>query len=93
VVAIVTNDLTRQKMLSNIGEIKARNSPIVTIADENDREVEHFSDFVIRFPSLPPLVSCIPISVIYQLLAYHVADLKRCPIDKPRNLAKSVTVE
>ncbi len=93
VVAIVTNDVTRQKMLSNIGEIKARKSPVVAIADENDKEIEHFSDFVIRFPALPHLVSCIPISVIQQLLAYHVADLKKCSIDKPRNLAKSVTVE
>jgi len=93
VVAIVTDDVTRQKMLSNIREIKARNSPVITIADENDTEVETISDFVIRFPPLSPRVSCIPISVIQQLLAYHVANLRKCPIDKPRNLAKSVTVE
>lgn len=93
VVAIVTNDVTRQKMLSNIREIKARNSPVITIADENDTEIEALSDFVIRYPSISPIASCIPISVIQQLLAYHIANLRKCPIDKPRNLAKSVTVE
>lgn len=93
VVAIVTKDDVHAKILSNIGEIKARNAPVVAIADEGDEEIDKYADFVIRFPSLPEFVSSIPIAVILQLLAYHVANFRGCPIDKPRNLAKSVTVE
>jgi len=93
VVAIVTKDDVHTKILSNIGEIKARNAPVVAIADEGDEEIDKYADFVIRFPSLPEFVSSIPIAVILQLLAYHVANFRGCPIDKPRNLAKSVTVE
>jgi glucosamine--fructose-6-phosphate aminotransferase (isomerizing) len=80
-------------MLGNIGEIKARNSPVIAVADENDKEIVKFADYIVRYPSLPPFVASIPITVILQLLAYHVARLKGRPIDKPRNLAKSVTVE
>jgi glucosamine--fructose-6-phosphate aminotransferase (isomerizing) len=93
VVAIVTNDLTYNKIIANIGEVKARGPQVVAIADENDTEIEKHADFVIRFPSNSSILSCIPITVILQLLAYHVARLRDCPIDKPRNLAKSVTVE
>jgi len=93
VIAIVTKDSVHEKMLSNIGEIKARNAMVIAIADESDEEIDKYADFVIRFPSLPELVSSIPIAVILQLLAYHVANLRGCSIDKPRNLAKSVTVE
>ncbi len=93
VVAIVTNDLTYNKIIANIGEVKARGPQVVAIAEENDTEIEKHADFVIRFPSNSNILSCIPISVILQLLAYHVARLNNCSIDKPRNLAKSVTVE
>ena len=93
VVAIVTNDLTYNKIIANIGEVKARGPQVVAIADENDTEIEKHADFVIRFPSKSSILSCIPITVILQLLAYHVARLRDCSIDKPRNLAKSVTVE
>jgi len=93
VVAIVAKDAVRDKMLSNIGEIKARNATVIAIADESDEEIDKYADHVIRFPSLPEFVSSIPIAVILQLIAYHVANLRGCPIDKPRNLAKSVTVE
>jgi len=93
VVAIVTMDKTYDKMIANIGEVKARHSPVIAIADEKDDEIEKYADFVIRFPSNPTLLSCIPIAVILQLLAYHTANLRGCEIDKPRNLAKSVTVE
>lgn len=93
IIAIVTKDIAYEKILSNIGEIKARNSPVIAIADENDEEIETYADFVIRFPSLPDLISCIPIAVTLQLLAYYVANFRECSIDKPRNLAKSVTVE
>jgi glucosamine--fructose-6-phosphate aminotransferase (isomerizing) len=93
VVAIATNDSTYDKILANIGEVKARGSKVIAIADENDTEIEKHADLVIRYPSNHELLSCIPIVVILQLLAYHVANLRECSIDKPRNLAKSVTVE
>ena len=93
VVAIVTKDSTYDKMLANIGEVKARGPKVIAIAEDDDTEIEKHADFVLRFPSNPSLLSCIPIVVTLQLLAYHVASLRGCSIDKPRNLAKSVTVE
>ena len=93
VVAITTLDSTYDKMISNIGEVKARGPQVIAIASDNDTEIEKHADFVIRFPSNSKMLSCFPIIVILQLLAYHVANLRGCPIDKPRNLAKSVTVE
>jgi glucosamine--fructose-6-phosphate aminotransferase (isomerizing) len=93
VVAIVTQDETYEKILANIGEIKARGSRVIAIAEDKDTEIEHHADFVLRFPASSRVLPCIPITVVLQLLAYHVAYLRKCPIDKPRNLAKSVTVE
>jgi len=93
VIAIVTKDQTYEKMLSNIGEVKSRGAKVIAIAEDNDAEIENNADYVLRFPSNSQLLNCVSISVILQLLAYHVANLKGCPIDKPRNLAKSVTVE
>jgi glucosamine--fructose-6-phosphate aminotransferase (isomerizing) len=89
----VTQDETYEKILANIGEIKARGSPVIAIAEEKDTEIENHADFVLRFPVSSHVLPCIPITVVLQLLAYHVAYLRKCPIDKPRNLAKSVTVE
>jgi len=80
-------------MIANIGEVKARGPQVIAIAEENDTEIEKHADFVLRFPANSRLLSCVPIIVTLQLLAYHVANLKECSIDKPRNLAKSVTVE
>jgi glucosamine--fructose-6-phosphate aminotransferase (isomerizing) len=93
VLAIITMDSTYDKMMSNIDEVKARGSPVIAIADEKDTEIEKHADYVIRFPSNTNPLNCLTITVILQLLAYHVANLNGCPIDKPRNLAKSVTVE
>jgi len=93
VVAITTDDFTYAKMISNIGEVKARGPQVIAIASEDDTEIEKHTDFVMRYPAESKKLSCIPIIVILQLLAYHVADLKGRAIDKPRNLAKSVTVE
>jgi glucosamine--fructose-6-phosphate aminotransferase (isomerizing) len=93
VVAIVTQDTTYEKMLSNIGEVKARGSTVIAIAEDNDSEIEKHADYVLRFPTSSQVLPCIPITIVLQLLAYHVANLRKCPIDKPRNLAKSVTVE
>ena len=93
VVAIDTRDMAYDKLLVNIGEIKARGSPVIAVAEDDDSEIEKHADFVLRFPSKSLLPSCLPIVVVLQLLAYHVAALRNCSIDKPRNLAKSVTVE
>jgi glucosamine--fructose-6-phosphate aminotransferase (isomerizing) len=81
------------KMLTNIQEVAARGAAIIAIAEDGDREVAAHASHVLRVPAttqlLAPLVCLIPL----QLLSYHVAVARGCPIDKPRNLAKSVTVE
>ncbi|MBN1390923.1 MAG: glutamine--fructose-6-phosphate transaminase (isomerizing) [Candidatus Thermoplasmatota archaeon] len=93
IIALVASDHTYEKMLGNIGECSARGSPVIAIAPEGDAEVEKYTDRVLYYPNVDPLFSPIPISVVLQLLAYHAADHRGCSIDKPRNLAKSVTVE
>jgi glutamine---fructose-6-phosphate transaminase (isomerizing) len=81
------------KVMSNLQEIKARGGPTIAIACDGDREVAAQVDDVIYVPEVPeylqPLVAVVPL----QLLAYHIALLRGCDVDKPRNLAKSVTVE
>ncbi|MEZ6126937.1 MAG: glutamine--fructose-6-phosphate transaminase (isomerizing) [Planctomycetaceae bacterium] len=81
------------KVISNMEEVKARKGPVIAIACEGDEEVERIADDVIFVPDveeyLQPLVCAIPL----QLLSYHVALLRGCNVDRPRNLAKSVTVE
>ena len=92
-ICIVPNDSVYSKMISNIQEIKARKSPVIAIATEGNTEIKTLADDVIYIPDtlepLTPILSIIPL----QMLAYHVADMRGCDIDKPRNLAKSVTVE
>jgi glucosamine--fructose-6-phosphate aminotransferase (isomerizing) len=81
------------KVMSNLEEIKARGGPVIAIASAGDDEVAARADDVIHVPDVPdylqPLVTVVPL----QLLAYHIAVLRGCDVDKPRNLAKSVTVE
>jgi glucosamine--fructose-6-phosphate aminotransferase (isomerizing) len=81
------------KVMSNLEEVKARGGPVIAIACEGDEEVAARADDVIYVPEVPeylqPLVTVVPL----QLLAYHIALLRGCDVDKPRNLAKSVTVE
>jgi glucosamine--fructose-6-phosphate aminotransferase (isomerizing) len=81
------------KVVSNLEEIKARGGPIIAIASEGDEETAERADETIFIPDLPeylqPLATVIPL----QLLAYHIAVVRGCDVDKPRNLAKSVTVE
>ncbi len=93
VVALVSPDRTHDKILGNIGEVSARGAPVLAIADEDDREIEKYVDEVIYIPHVHPLYSPIPNAVVLQLLAYYTARDRGCEIDKPRNLAKSVTVE
>ncbi|MBE8540549.1 glutamine--fructose-6-phosphate transaminase (isomerizing) [Geoglobus acetivorans] len=93
VIASLVPDETYEIMLNNIKEVKARESVVVAVADEDDQEVEKYVDFVIRVPKTEHIFSAITHSVVLQLLAYHTARKRGCEIDKPRNLAKSVTVE
>ena len=93
VVAVMIKDESYEKILGNIAEIKSRGSPVVAITEKGDSRIREIADMVIEYPEALPMISSIPIAVILQLLAYHTAELRGCPIDKPRNLAKSVTVE
>jgi glucosamine--fructose-6-phosphate aminotransferase (isomerizing) len=82
-----------EKVMSNLEEVKARGGPVIAVATEGDEEVAARADEVVYVPNVPeylqPLVTAVPL----QLLAYHIALLRGCDVDKPRNLAKSVTVE
>jgi glucosamine--fructose-6-phosphate aminotransferase (isomerizing) len=82
-----------EKVMSNLEEIKARGGPVIAVAAHGDDRIARVADDVIWIPKvaefLQPIVSIIPL----QLLAYHMAVLRGCDVDKPRNLAKSVTVE
>lgn len=93
VVAIVPKDHTYDKMLGNISEVSARGSPVIAIGFQDDTELSKLADNVIYVPEVPVLFSPVPITVVVQLLAYYVARDRKCSIDKPRHLAKSVTVE
>ncbi len=93
VIAVIAQEATYDKMIANIGEIKARGSPVIAVAEDKDTEIEKHADYVLRFPCESKSLSCVVIAVLLQLLAYHTANLRHCSIDKPRNLAKSVTVE
>jgi glucosamine--fructose-6-phosphate aminotransferase (isomerizing) len=93
VVVIAPNSGMYEKVVSNIQEIKARKGRIISIITKGDIVVKELSDFTIEIPEtiecLAPLLATIPL----QLLAYHIAVVKGCDVDQPRNLAKSVTVE
>lgn len=93
VVVIATKNSSYEKVVSNIQEVKARKGKIIAIVTEGDEEVKKLADYVIEIPEtdevLVPIVSVIPL----QLLAYHIAVMRGCNVDQPRNLAKSVTVE
>jgi len=81
------------KTLSNIEEVRARRGPIISVGTEGDEELAALSEFLLPIPDAPEVVQPLLAVVPLQLLAYHVARIKGCDIDKPRNLAKSVTVE
>lgn len=93
VIAIAAHDDTYEVMLTNIKEIKARNSPVIALAEETDGVIGELVDLVIRVPRVTSIFSPVVNAVVLQLLAYYTAWYKGCPIDFPRNLAKSVTVE
>lgn len=93
VVFIATQNSSYEKVISNIQEVKARKGHVIAIVTEGDTEVKSMADYVIEIPqtdeAFVPLVATIPL----QLLAYHIAVMRGCNVDQPRNLAKSVTVE
>ena len=93
VVVIATNQSAYEKIVSNIQEVKARKGIVIAIINEDDTIIREIADFFIEIPStaepLTPLLSVIPL----QLLSYHIALMRGCNVDQPRNLAKSVTVE
>lgn len=93
VVAIVAPDNNYEAMLTNIKEVKARSSPVLALVEEGDEVVAEVADSVIAVPKVDPLFSPVVNTVVLQLLAYYAAKERGCPIDFPRNLAKSVTVE
>ncbi|MEL7020487.1 MAG: SIS domain-containing protein, partial [Bacteroidota bacterium] len=93
VVVIATNQSAYEKVVSNIQEVKARQGTVIAIVTEGDTTIKKIADHTIEIPvteePLTPLLSVIPL----QLLSYHVAVMRGCNVDQPRNLAKSVTVE
>ncbi len=93
VVIIATTDRVYAKILSNIEEVRTRGGKVIAIANEQNNEISELVDHVLYIPEtidvLTPILSVIPL----QLLAYHIAVMRGCDVDKPRNLAKSVTVE
>jgi glutamine---fructose-6-phosphate transaminase (isomerizing) len=93
VIALVAQDETYSSMTSSIKEIKARQSPVISLADEGDESIASLVDMVIKVPHVSKIFSPVVFTVVLQLIAYFTARYKGCPIDYPRNLAKSVTVE
>lgn len=93
VVVIATKGASYEKVVSNIQEVKARKGKVIAVCTEGDETVKGMADYVIEVPEtdekLVPLISVIPL----QLLSYHIAVMRGCNVDQPRNLAKSVTVE
>ncbi len=93
VVFIATNDSSYEKIISNIQEVKARKGKVIAIVTEGDKLISKMADYTIEIPAcheaLVPLLAVIPL----QLLSYHIAVMRGCNVDQPRNLAKSVTVE
>jgi glucosamine--fructose-6-phosphate aminotransferase (isomerizing) len=93
VICIATKDSSYEKIVSNIQEVKARKGRVIAIVTEGDHEVGKLAEFTLEVPNtheaLMPIISVIPL----QLLSYHIAVMRGCNVDQPRNLAKSVTVE
>ncbi|MBA7476598.1 Glutamine--fructose-6-phosphate aminotransferase [isomerizing] [subsurface metagenome] len=89
----MAQDNTYEAMLTNIKEVKARKSPLIALAEEGDEAIRELADFIVTVPRVDAIFSPVVNAVVLQLLAYYTAKERGCPIDFPRNLAKSVTVE
>ena len=92
-VFLVPQGFVYEKVMSNLEEIRARGGPVIAVVDEEDTQVAELVDDVIRVPRVDAFLQPIIYAIPLQLLAYHIGVLRGCDIDKPRNLAKSVTVE
>jgi len=93
VVFIATRDKSYEKIVSNIQEVKARNGNVIAIVTEGDKTIRKMADHVIEIPETDESLVAIPSVIPLQLIAYHIAVMRGCDVDQPRNLAKSVTVE
>jgi glucosamine--fructose-6-phosphate aminotransferase (isomerizing) len=93
VLALINDIPGKEKTLSNVQECRARHAPVIGVVTEGDEESMAQVDAFIPIPRCSHLTASIPVAVVLQLFAYHVARVRGCPIDQPRNLAKSVTVE
>ncbi len=93
VVCIAPNDSVYEKMLSNIEQVHARNGKVIAVVTEGDTRVAAEPDHIVAVPATTELLSPVLTVIPLQLLAYHIAVLRGCDVDQPRNLAKSVTVE
>ena len=93
VVFIATRDSSYDKIVSNIQEVKARNGVVIAIVTEGDTAIKEMADHVIEIPDTDDVLVSLPSVVPLQLIAYHIALMRGCDVDQPRNLAKSVTVE
>lgn len=92
-VFLIPQGLVYDKVMSNLEEIKARGGPVIAVTCDNDTHVADLADDIIRVPAVDDFLQPIVTSIPLQLLAYHIAVMNGCDVDKPRNLAKSVTVE
>lgn len=93
IIALVPQDDIYEKMVSNIEEAKARKAPILAIASEGDKQIQEVADDVLYIPQVHPILQPIVSTIPLQLLAYYIGVEKGLNVDRPRNLAKSVTVE
>jgi len=93
VVFIATNHHTYEKVISNIQEVKSRDGKIIAVVSEQDVVARKMADYVIEIPESMSIYSPLLATIPLQILAYHIAVMRGCNVDQPRNLAKSVTVE
>ncbi len=93
VVVIATKGPSYEKVVSNIQEVKARKGVIIAIVTEGDTQVKEMADYTIEIPEIEEMFTPLVASIPLQLLSYHIAVMRECNVDQPRNLAKSVTVE
>jgi len=93
VVCVAPKDRVYAKVVSNMQEVRARGGRLIAITSEGNGDLSHLVDHQIAVPASPPLITPVLTVIPLQLLAYHIAVLRGCDVDKPRNLAKSVTVE
>ena len=93
VVVLATKDSSYEKIVSNIQEVKARNGIVIAVVSEGESTITKMADHVLEIPVTDPIFSPLLAVIPLQLIAYHIAIMRGCNVDQPRNLAKSVTVE